>query len=100
MARSDLQTILEGLLESGNVYFQPPANMLMSYPCVVYNRDDQNTDFADNIPYKNKKKYLVTVIDQNPDSDIPDKVAALPTCTYSRFFAVDNLNHDVFNLFF
>lgn len=98
--RLELQALLLTLLGSDNVYFQPPANFVMSYPCIVYNRDDQSTDFADNLPYKNKKKYSVTVIDQNPDSDIPDKVAALPTCTYNRFFAVDNLNHDVFNLFF
>lgn len=96
--RSDLQTILVALCN--NVYFQPPASISMSYPCIVYRRDDENTDFADNRPYKNKKRYQVTVIDQNPDSDIPDKVAALPMCSYDRFYAADNLNHDVYNLFF
>jgi hypothetical protein len=40
------------------------------------------------------------VIDPDPDSPIVDAVAELPLCTYDRFFTADNLNHDVFNLFF
>jgi len=58
------------------------------------------TEYADNGPYKHKTRYQVTVIDKNPDSEIPAKVKALPLCAYSRFFVADNLNHDVFNLYF
>jgi hypothetical protein len=72
----------------------------MAYPCIVYQRDNAITDFADNIPYRYKKRYQVTVIDKNPDSDIPDKVAGLPMCTFYRFFVADNLNHDVYVLYF
>jgi hypothetical protein len=72
----------------------------MQYPCIVYNRDSVDTEFADNTPYRHTKRYQVTVIDRNPDSGVPDKVAALPMCSYDRFFTADNLNHDVFNIFF
>jgi hypothetical protein len=72
----------------------------MQYPCIVYNRDSADTEFADNTPYRYTKRYQVTVIDRNPDSGVPDKVAALPRCSYDRFFTADNLNHDVFNIFF
>jgi hypothetical protein len=98
--RSELQTILEAVLGTRNVYFQPPANVQMQYPCIVYNRDSANTQFAGNTPYRNTKRYQVTVIDRNPDSGIPDKVAVLPMCSYDRFFTADNLNHDVFTIFF
>lgn len=99
--RLDLQTLLETLVpEGGKVYFQPPANVQMQYPCIVYNRDTAVTRFADNNPYRYTKRYQVTVIDRDPDSEIPDKVALLPMCLFQRFFAADNLNHDVFNLFF
>jgi len=43
---------------------------------------------------------MVTVIDRNPDSDLPGKVAELPMCTFNRFFTADNLNHDVYTIFF
>lgn len=98
--RLDLQTKLVALLGSTNVYFQPPPTVKMQYPCIIYKRDDIDTVFADNKPYKHKKRYQVTVVDQNPDSDIHERVAALPLCSYDRFYTADNLNHDVYNLFF
>lgn len=96
--RLDLQTLLEAF--SDNVYFQPPASVQMKYPCIVYNRDEAVTKFAGNAPYRYTKRYQVTIIDRNPDSDIPAKVAALPMCIFNRFFVADNLNHDVYNLYF
>ncbi len=98
--RLDLQTILEGILGNGNVYFQPPASVQMAYPCIVYKRDLANTQFADNSPYRRDKRYMVTIIDRDPDSPVPDQVAKLPKCTFSRFFVADNLNHDVFSIYF
>lgn len=96
--RSDLHTLLKTL--ANNVYFQPPPSVQMSYPCIVYRRSDLHTDFADNTPYNQKKLYQITVIDANPDSEIPDSVSALPMCSYDRFFVSDGLNHDVFDIFF
>jgi hypothetical protein len=98
--RLELQAFLVSLLGSGNVYFQPPPTVKMQYPCIIYKRVYLNTDFADNKPYKHKKRYQLTVVDPNPDSDIHEKVAALPMCSYDRFYTADNLNHDVYNLFF
>jgi hypothetical protein len=98
--RQALQVVLEGLLESSNVYFQPPASIQMQYPCIVYQRYTALTGFADGIPYVHNKRYQVTVIDQNPDSLIPDLIAMLPLCVHNRFFVVNNLNHDVFNLYY
>lgn len=98
--RQDLQNILVALLGSSNVYFQPPESIKLIYPCIIYRRDSARTIFANDSPYKNTKRYQITVIDGNPDSGIPDKVAKLPLCSYDRSFSADNLNHDVFNLFF
>jgi hypothetical protein len=87
-------------LGSDYVYFQPPANVQLQYPCIIYHRDFANTAFADNDPYRYTKRYMVTVVDRDPDSAIPDKVANLPMCVVNRFYTADDLNHDVFNLFF
>lgn len=98
--RLQLQALLEALLGSDKVYFQAPPNLDMQYPCIVYKRDDAETTFANNSPYRHTKRYQVTVIDTDPDSDIPDKVGNLPLCKFDRFYPADNLNHDVYNLFF
>lgn len=98
--RLELQALLEDILGTRDVYFQPPANVQMKYPCIVYKRDMGRTLFAGNYPYRYTKRYMVTVIDRDPDSAVPDKIAALPGCTFDRHFAADNLNHDVFNIFY
>lgn len=97
-----LQTQLQSLLETlaDNVYFQPPSNVQMVYPCIIYKRDDMDTEFADNTPYSVTRRYLVTVIDANPNSTIVDAVALLPMCLFNRAYSADNLNHDVFILYF
>jgi hypothetical protein len=98
--RKELHQILRDLLASEYVYFQPPPDRQMVYPAIVYNRDTSNTEFAGNLPYKRDIRYQVTVIDRNPDSDIPNRIATLPQCTHDRWFAADGLNHDVFTLYF
>lgn len=99
--REQLQQLLEEVAgETHEVYFQPPANLVMTYPCIVYKRDGVDTKFADDKPYSVVKRYMVTVIDRSPDSPILDRVLLLPQCTHSRSFTVDNLNHDVFILYF
>lgn len=83
-----------------NVYFQPPNGITMKYPCIVYERSYRRNQHADNNPYRSTKRYKVTVIDANPDSQIPEKVAELPMSSYNRFYVADNLNHDVYELYF
>jgi hypothetical protein len=96
--RLQLHDILKTFTD--NVYFQPPENITLEYPCIIYQRDYAETKFADDIPYNHTLRYVVTVIDRDPDSDIPGKVASMPMCLYNRFFTADNLNHDVYRLFF
>jgi len=98
--RLELKTLLETLLGSNKVYFQPPPGYMMSYPCIVYQRSNIRSKSADNAPYNLTKEYTVTVIDADPDSAIPDKVSKLPRAIFDRHFVSDNLNHDVFNILF
>ena len=98
--RLELQALLKTILGTEYVYFQPPPSIQMKYPCIVYKRDYVDTKHADNLPYSQKKRYQITVIDQDPDSHIPDKVGRLPLCAFDRMYTADNLNHDVYKLFF
>lgn len=97
MDRLDLQSLLETFTD--HVYFQPPTNVQMQFPCIVYKLDDMDSDFADNRPYYRMKRYMVTVIDRDPDSIIPDKVADLPLSSFLRNFVADNLHHFVILLY-
>ena len=98
MDRSQLQSLLEGV--TANVYFQPPASVQMTYPCIRYERNGTSLQRAGNLLYRFAKRYQITVIDRNPDSVLPDQVENLEYCEFDRWYAADNLNHWVFNLFF
>lgn len=99
-SRLELQALLEGLLGSRNVYFQPPESLKMQYPAIVYSRNDIKNGFADDAVYMRSCAYTVTVIDKDPDSGIVERVLALPMCRFNRNFKSDNLNHDVFTLYY
>lgn len=98
--RLDLHEIFCSTLGSRNVYFQPPETIKMNYPCIVYERASNDTRFADNRPYKSIRRYTATIIDKNPDSQLPDKLGGLPLCRLNRVYTADNLNHYVFDIYF
>lgn len=98
--RQQLQTLLEELLGSRNVYFQQPPSTGMVYPCIIYKLDYIDTDYAGNRPYSHKKRYLITSIDRNPDSETPSKIAELPTAKFSSRFVAEGLNHTAINIYF
>lgn len=99
-SRLQLQALLEELLGSRNVYFQPSASVFIQYPAIVYSLYDIQNTHANNGVYTQEFAYQLTVIDENPDSEIVKKVSRLPKCSFDRHFTSDNLNHDVFTLYF
>lgn len=98
--RKPLQDLLEDILGSDQVWFQEPGTQDMQYPCIVYEREDIDVKFADNSPYFKKNRWLVTVMDWNPDSPIAAKIEDRPLTSVSRFYAADNLNHFAFIMYF
>ena len=98
--RLDLHAMLEKLLGSDEVYFQPPASVKMQYPAIVYSRNSIDNKHADDGVYKQSLEYEVIVIDTDPDSEIVMKVSRLSRCRHNRHYTADGLNHDVFTLIY
>lgn len=96
--RIEFHNILETLYGGSepHVYFQPPENIQMQYPAIVYNRYDVNNFNSNNDTYLQEITFQVIVIDKNPDSDIVDRISKYPTSRFSRHYVTNNLNHDVF----
>lgn len=97
-SRLELQNLLESILGSRNVYYQPPESIKIKYPAIIYSRNDIDNNFADDIVYMQNHTYQIIVIDANPDSEIVNKISKLPMCRYNRHYTSDNLNHDIFIL--
>ena len=98
-SRLNLQTKLEEILGSRNVYFQPPESVKIQYPAIVYSLRNIEREFANNLKYVITPSYEVTLIDKNPDSEYVEKILELPYSDFDRQFASDNLNHYVFTIY-
>ena len=98
--RLDLQRTLEQILGSSNVYYQPPASVVMKYPAIVYSKKNIEDGHANNKPYLRDYRYEIIVIDKQPDNDAINKLLELPYCSFSTHYTADNLHHDVLNLYY
>ena len=99
-SRLELQTKLEELFESKNVYYQPPELLKIKYPAIVYSRSRINKRSADDTSYITTNCYELTVIDKRPDNEVINKLLILPMCSHSSHFISDGLNHDVLTLYY
>lgn len=99
-SRLELQTLLEDLLGSGNVYYQPPESIKMSYPAIVYSKSRIASRKANDFLYSRNTSYEITVIDKLPDNPVIDELLKLPYCSFDRHYKADNLNHDTLTLYF
>lgn len=99
-SRIDLQTLLETLLGSENVYYDPPTSLAMKYPAIRYSKSDIDTVYANNSTYKSMKRYEIIVIDKKADNPVIEKLLNLPYCSFDRPYKSDNLNHDVLILYY
>jgi hypothetical protein len=98
--RLKFHQILEELLGTGQVYFQPPASVKMKYPAIIYKRQTIDTKLADDGLWGTITGYMVTVIGPSPDSSIPNRILELPMSSFSRHYTANNLNHDVFTVYY
>lgn len=98
--RLSLQTLLETILGSRNVYFSPPASVHMSYPAIVYSLATINKRVASDKMYSYRNRYSVILIHKNPDNTIVKQLLALDYCRFSRYYVSDNLNHYDFELYY
>lgn len=99
-SRLELQSKLEEILGSRNVYYQPPSNINIGYPAIVYSKSNYKSTHANDAVYSIKTRYSITVIDKKPDNEVIEKIMGLPYCSYDRHYTSDNLNHDVLTLYF
>lgn len=72
----------------------------MNYPAIEYSIDGIDKEYANGGVYLYHKKYSAIVIDDDPDTEIVDKMCNLPFCRFIRPYVSDNLNHYVFEIYY
>ena len=99
-SRLKLHSILLKVIGNENVYFDPPTNKILSFPCIKYNRETIDIKRADNTVYMKRNKYNITVIGAYGTDDTVSELLQLPYCTCNREYTVNGLTHTVLTIFF
>lgn len=99
-SRLELQAKLEELLESRNVYYQPPESIKLQYPAIVYSKANIGNRYANDGKYLQLPSYEIIVIDRKADNPVINKILSLPMSRFDRMYKADNLYHDVITLYF
>ena len=93
-----LRRVLQETVGECHLYYQPPANLKMQYPCIRYDLNRIRNVHADGHVYLQHPSYTVTVMTKTPDSDLTAAVSRLDQCRHDRSYIADNLYHDVFTM--
>ena len=96
--RIKLQTLLENLLGSRNVYWQPPENLKMNYPAIVYSRDSVNNTRANDRLYFQQFPYTGVVITKDPEIEVIEKLSKMNNVGMSKPYVMDGLHHIPFSI--
>jgi hypothetical protein len=98
-SRIEIQNLLEGILGNGNVYFQDPPNTGMKYPCIIYNFEGFDNDFADNKPYIVAGRWTVHHMYKSIKNDLKEVfVLEPPFFKWERRIKNDGVYNDYYTL--
>ena len=97
--RLELHSVLQELLGSSNVYYQPPESIKMQYDAIRYSKKTIDSKYANDRKYSMIDCYEVIVISRLPDNPVIKKLLSLPYCSYDRHYVAENLHHDVLTIY-
>ena len=95
----DLLGLLQKAVSHNRVYFQPPENLKIGYPAVVFHLSKIKLDHADDAPYKGAREYSVTLITKEPEPEVLDEILKIPYTTLDTTYISDGMNHFVFTTY-
>ena len=95
----DLLHLLQKAVDHNRVYFQPPENLKIGYPAVIFHLSKVKLDHADDVPYKGAREYSVTLITKEPEPEVLDEILKIPYTTLDNTYIADGMNHFVFTTY-
>lgn len=97
-SRLQLHEKLCTALGSRHVYYQPPENLKMEFPAIIYTLQDMTHAMANNGKYIKNRSYKIIVITSDVDSQIVNNVEDLDYCKFQQVYTADGLYHYVFRI--
>ena len=98
--RAEVQKLLEEVLGSKNVYFQPPPNTSIKYPCFVFKFNKFHRRNADNTPYILTGCWEVHHMYKSVNNDLKEKMLFIaPWVEYDRRIVADGVYNDYYTIY-
>lgn len=98
-SRIDLHNELLGF--SNNVYYQPPENIKIKYPCIIYNKKIPDVKKADNKTYMLTNRYEITYVTKDVENTVCDDILNhFEMISPVNYFVTEGLYHYIFNLYY
>lgn len=90
------------------VYFEPPENVRLQYPCAVFKRGTNSSRNADNRVYKLDNSYDLTYISRVPDDQMSNIIMVgdathkppFRKLRHIRHYVADGMHHDQYKLYY
>lgn len=100
-SRLKLHEELCEILGTRNVYFQPPASVLMKYDAIRYHLSGKDLKRANDKIYQNVNRYDGVIITRDPDTTLPDRILEhFEMCSFGTPYTADSLNHYPFTIYY
>ena len=100
-SRLELQSKLEDILGSENVYFQPSESLKLKYPCIVYDLENTDVQRADNKAYMTMNRYHIKHIFKALSNEKKDDLLNnFMMIEHNNRMKAEGLYNDDFTLYF
>lgn len=96
--RPELQKILESIEGVTKVYFDPPVNTRIEYPCIKFSLNRRTAIYADDRKYIKGENYIIIFItrDVTKASLVLEQIEDIPCTNWDRTYIADGLHHYVY----
>lgn len=98
--RVKLHHVLEDLISSRHVYFQPPESVKLEYPCIVYNLAKVPVTHADDKVYLMNPKYVIRYISKGADDVTKLRLVQGLGTPIIQTYAQNGLYHYIYELYY
>lgn len=100
-SRLELQSELEELLGSSEVYYQPPSGKTLKYPCIIFELNNTTVMPADNRKYIKTNRYHVKHLYKSLSNELKDAMLdRFMMISHDNRMKVDGLYNDDFTLYY
>lgn len=97
-----LHALLQEAFPDVTIYYRPPGNMLLKYPCIVYDKKALEPSFANMTTYVIGTRYQLSFLSELPGYFDAQLMYALHgpsvVITGNDSYETDDIVHDVFTI--